>query len=79
MVLGQASPKIKFIGGYLQMTTEQKDAVKSLFFGALDFMYGKFDEKTLNDYIFYCKTQLTENYEISISEFNEWVEEWEVN
>lgn len=63
----------------MQMTEEQKEAVKSLFFGALDFMYSKFEGKTFNDYIEYCKQEFTENHQISIFEFNSWLEEWEVN
>jgi hypothetical protein len=62
----------------MQMTLEQKEAVKHLFFGALDFMSSKFEHQTFKDYVEYCKTEFTENHQISILEFNQWLEEWEV-
>jgi hypothetical protein len=82
MVLGQASLIIKFTGGYLQMTRalseEHKEAVKFLFHGALDFMNSRHGEKEVRDYIKGCKGIFIEVKGISISEFNQWVEEWEV-
>ena len=62
----------------MQMTLEQKEAVKHLFYGALDFMYSKYKDKHFDDYVEYCKTEFTENHQVSILEFNSWMKEWEV-
>jgi hypothetical protein len=56
---------------------EEKQSIKQLFHGALDFMNERNDERTIKEYIKICKEQITVSG-ITIFEFNEWVEEWEV-